>query len=193
MCTIAKQTGGFYVKDGAISCYREVLCDDASLPVDDPTDPAYHRYVVKSNAICNAHKHPGCTPDTGFQIMMNTPAAVAPLREGVGKQRVEHCGILLLATFPTNALGYDNRIRTVVDVPRRSVMNVTLPKHVFYPGRVIRQVILESGVVKVQTIGTGSDTGWKRFMNIEAAPFVWEQHADDALKKAVEEYLKNKR
>jgi hypothetical protein len=48
-----------------------------------------------------------------------------------------------------------NPIVQTIDESTHSITNYTLPGHMLYPGRIIRTVVSECGVIKIKTIGVG--------------------------------------
>jgi hypothetical protein len=138
-------------------------CDDPRIPNSyDQSSGQHHFYVITSQKICAKRESAVCTLDKVFVIMLQTPAAVAPVGASDAPQRVKQCGTLSLQTFPANIAGYNNEITTAIDMEEHSVTNYTMKDHIFYPGKVTRQIIDVNDEIFVKTTGEG--TGEARWL-----------------------------
>lgn len=138
--------------------------------------PKYH----DSTKICSISEEPqrigpllvgadACSVEHVFGVMVRTPSTIAPADD---HQLVEDCGVLELTSVTS-----PNKIRVKIDEENHSITNMTMRGHVFYPGRVVRQVVEENGEVKVVTTGTGTVTGATAVANDWLAKPIW-FHAD---------------
>ena len=167
---------------GTVQLKRDVgnhPCNDPRISTSyDQGNPNYHKYVNPPTVICRKNESAICTVDKVFELMLETPSAIAPVSPQ--RQVIISCGELSLMTFPVNLAGYDNRIKIVIDKAQHSVTNYTLPGHMFYPGQVVRHVVELNNAVQIETTGEG--TGDFRWFNLFfGAELVW-PGADDALR-----------
>jgi len=137
---------------------------------EDPIDPKYFH----SGVACQTRETPACTAANVFQVLLETPEAVAPVTIAP-RQQVKDCGMLWL-------LG-KNEIKTVIDADRHMITNYTLPGHEFYLGSVIRYVVQVGDRVDINTEGRGTENKLWTWINVKAAPPIWD-HANAALRKA---------
>lgn len=132
---------------------------------------------------CRLSESPNCTAAKVFEVLVATPSAVAPVKDGLA-QTVTDCGVLVL-------MG-DNKVKTEIDREHYIVTNYTMPGHVFWPGRVVRFVVEVDGRIDINTQGLGNEGHLMTMINVGAAmvPYfsIWDT-ADDELRKALREKL----
>jgi hypothetical protein len=164
------------------------LCGDPALPFNynKSNKDIFHHYEDLTS-ICNVRQSKYCTVENVFRIMLQTPGAVAPVVDSVRPADIQNCAVVQLITDPANLIGYDNKIRMVIDPGHYSVTNYTLSDHVFYPGNIVRQIINWNGTIAIQTIGEG--VGCYKAANIAGGILAIWPKADAALKQAVAKEL----
>lgn len=127
--------------------------------------------------VCRRDESPNCTLAKVFEVLIASPSAIAPIKDGP-LQRVENCGILKLKAF-SGILKLNqratNEIKTVIDRERYTVTNYTLPGHAFYPGRVVRWLVEVDGRIDINTQGLGKEDAVREIINIAAASHIWEE------------------
>ena len=163
--------------------FKMPLCGDPSLPFTYKKDDTYHKYQ-DATEICSINQSAKCTVDTVFDVMLRTPASIAPVVPAVRSGEIHSCSVLQLVSCP----GHDNKIRLVIDESQHSITNYTQPEHIFFPGQVTRKVVNRNGLVIVETIGEGN--GSYPTMNAETGTCKIWPDADQALRVAVWERLK---
>jgi YVTN family beta-propeller protein len=157
----------------------EHLCGNPELPFIYAHNANFHHYEDITD-VCSKGQSANCTADTVFAILLRTPAAIAPVVSTVTASDIRSCQVLQLQG---SCLEYDNKIQIVIDGTQRSVTNYTLPKHIFYPGQITRQIVEIDGRVKIKTIGLG--VGCNQFFNKEAGTCKIWPDADQSLRIAV--------
>jgi hypothetical protein len=167
-------------------------CGDETLRPTMPSPGQQATYITLFAKVCDTQDSANCTVSNVFAVMIATPRAVAPVKNP--DAHVEHCGVLALESF-TN-LGKprdeqkpedDNYIRVEIDDANQRIINSTMPGHVFWPGRVIRQIVLVDGKVGVRTTGYGNENFLLKWMvNVPTGGIVWTR-ADGFLREAYEE------
>jgi hypothetical protein len=135
---------------------------------------------LESGTVCLYNESKACTVENVFAVMLDTPGAVAPVKDIGHPQTVTDCGVLVLESIPGIA---ENRVRTEINYKHHLIRNYTLPGHVFYPGSVIRFVVLGDYGINVNTEGLGTEALAPKTANKIAAPAVW-KHANELLRRA---------
>lgn len=172
----------------------EPPCEDEELRPTLPQPGQMATYIIGPTKICDVEDSANCTVQNVFDVMIATPRAIGPVKDPDAS--VEDCGIVVLESFKNllkpeqyeDAVD-DNPIRVDIDEDQHQVINSTMPGHVFWPGRVIRQVMVYDGnrKVGVKTTGYGRENVVKKWgVNLFSSGMVWER-ADGFLRQAYEE------
>ncbi|NEO74066.1 hypothetical protein [Moorena sp. SIO3H5] len=163
----------------------------------------YHYYSTipntdsnPSNKICELTEK-GCTPENVFAEMMSQAQFTAPPRKEQDYNPVLDCMVVDLDVdyqFDNFARFWywtkGDKIVVMVNKENLIAINYTLPTHIFFPGRIFRQVIEKDGAVWVSTIGEGrgmlapeNEIGGKFiFSNIDD---YFKEHVRDAIDKGL--------
>jgi hypothetical protein len=121
-------------------------------------NPNYHYYEI-INKICPKFVN-GFTREKIFNIMISQMQYVAPT---INTEPITQGKEVILFL--------DNPINISFDTKNYSVVNHTLPGHIFYPGRVIRTVIEIEDAIAVKTVGEGIGN-WK-WLNVYMGPLIF--------------------
>lgn len=114
----------------------------------DAQHPDYHYYQVRTRL--GALDSLGVTPAEVFDLMKADRHCVAPCRKR-DTGAVESCGVVEVRIGPTRS----NPILVCLDEPGHRIMNYSLPGHFLHPGKVERAVVVEAGVLYVETQSWG--------------------------------------
>lgn len=140
-------------------------------------DKTYHHYDIQ-NAICDETTNNNCSVSNVYDLMLTQNQFISPVPTDIQhikiplndffyaprNKPVESCKIIKL---PSNELekypkllqlDITNPVMTYVDRNNQSVINYTIDGHLFYPGRIIRQVVKFCNKVYVITIGEGKNS-----------------------------------
>ena len=118
----------------------------------------YHSYSM-ANRICS-QRVKGCTKQRVFAIMLSEERFITPT---TSSEPVLNC--------KARSLSLDNPIISFISPNTFSVTNYTQKGHMFYPGKVTRQIISENGYISVYTVGEG--TGDWPWINENVGADVW--------------------
>lgn len=140
--------------------------------------PRFHHFT-RLEPICVVGLR-GCDVKTIFEIMIGQVRFVAPSKFPRGNDPVVNCKVNYL-------IGLDNPVRTVIDSANSKIVNYTLEEHIFYPGKITRQIVQDGGVIFVTTEGEGF--GQYAWLNEQVGGKVIFQVIDNELKNAVTEKL----
>jgi hypothetical protein len=157
-------------------------CDDEQLRPAMKTAEQFPTYIdLFPTTICTVEDDPDdCTVENVFALLIENPAAIGPARDPEPRT-VEDCSVLVLDSF-TNLVApkkyerieYDNPIKVDIDEEHHRITNYTMPGHVFWPGLVIREIVLRNGKVGVKTTGYGHEGIIKKWLvNLPAAGLTW--------------------
>ena len=116
-----------------------------------------HEYFVET-VVCLEHSR--CKPDDVFEVLRQFPAPRltrlgAPIEE-------DDTSFAIPVGFVEHGVNFETR----------TVTNFTLASHWLYFGTVTRQVVVESGIVKIRTIGSGIN-GPFASLNERLAESIW--------------------
>jgi len=124
----------------------------------DKNMPTYHSYSM-ANRICSQQVK-GCTKQRVFAIMLSEDRFITPT---TSSDPVQDCKV--------RTLSLGNPIISSINRNTFSVTNYTQKGHIFYPGRVTRQIISDNGYISVYTVGEG--TGDWPWINKNIGADVW--------------------
>lgn len=156
-----------------------IICGNPELhDTFSPVHPSYHTYAFQTT-ICNVTEVGAggvvCNGRNIFRLMTMQLQYAAPALSWNSTVRVKDCGVYDLE-FVLSA----NRITTRVDIGNRMVTNLTMPGHLFHPGKIVRRVVeLSNGDVVMRTSGDGE--GDYGSFNVEFGQPLF-QSIDDALR-----------
>jgi hypothetical protein len=138
-------------------------CGDETLRPTIPSPGQNPTYINLFAKVCDTHDSANCTVPNVFAVMVATPRAIAPVKDP--NASVENCGVLALDSFTNlpkpkdeQKPEDDNYIRIEIDEANHRIINSTMPGHVFWPGRVIRQIVLFDGRLGCERQGTAMKT-----------------------------------
>jgi hypothetical protein len=156
---------GHYVFDSGFEYYPEY------------PEETFHHYE-RIGRICDVGSN-GCNVKTVFSTMISKVSFVAPSDD---KSPLINCKVNELMSVES-----PNPVRTTVDPQNSTIVNYTLKGHIFYPGKITREVVSSGGYVVVKTTGEGYGawTGFNVFMGRD----VIFKEIDEHLSEAVTERL----
>lgn len=174
-------------------------CDDEQLRPAMKAAGQWPTYLTAfPHTVCEVKDDPNCTVENVFRLLIENPAAIGPAKNPE-TQTVEDCGVLVLDSF-TNLVKPkkderaedDNLIKVDIDEEHHRITNYTMPGHVFWPGQVIREIVLHDGKVGVKTTGYGHEGIIKKWVvNLVTSNPAW-AYCDDVLIEAYKhEYPKD--
>ncbi|MEH2424778.1 MAG: hypothetical protein V7K48_28915 [Nostoc sp.] len=179
------QNGSYRINDSQAGVFTASSSNALVHPCNDDrindnykkNDLNYHYYSLISRICSKTLK--GCTREKVFQTMISQEQFIVP--SPFDDKPVVNCR--------EKTLPIGNPIRTTINSSDYSITNYTLPRHMFYPGKITRRVIETNDAIAVTTIGEGVGD-YKKF-NIWAAPDIWSR-ADILLSARVRLILSNK-
>ncbi|HEX9961670.1 MAG TPA: hypothetical protein VGB00_12090 [Pyrinomonadaceae bacterium] len=139
-----KENTGHYQFETGFTRYPVLLGQGSSLI------PASYHHLKRSKEICQITT-PGCSVKTVYETMLSQVSFIAPSKD---KKPVVNCKINELFAI-TQKLGGSNPVRSTIDAKNSTVVNYTLEKHIFYPGKITRKVIKSGNSIVVTTEGEG--------------------------------------
>lgn len=142
-----------------------------------PSIQAGHHEYKRTGKICKIARK-GCDLDLVFSMMTSRIKYLAPVQDQKDYNPVVSC--------KENILEGNNPVRTYIDAKNLTIVNFTLPKHTFHPGKITRRVISSDGWIVVETEGEGVGN-WAIF-NIVFGEAIF-AGIDDKLSMAIHEVL----
>jgi len=121
-------------------------------------NPNYHYYEI-INEICPKFIN-GCTREKIFNIMISQIQYVVPT---INAEPVTQGKEVILF--------FGNLINISFDAKNYSIVNHTLPGHIFYPGKVTRTVVDLENTIAIKTVGEGIGN-WK-WLNVYIGPLIF--------------------
>lgn len=133
--------------------YVEICNDNTILDAFNSNSDKYHCYTIRTQ-ICNQLLNPNCTKENIYNIMKSNVSFQAPTDD---VSPVNDCGTFYLNDVPWwyNILS-NNPIKVKLNDSNFSATNYTLPNHMFHPGKVRRQIIVENNEIFIETNGEGT-------------------------------------
>lgn len=147
------------------------ICDNPELlDTFSANHPEYHFYQLPS-LVCTPAEGSDrcpCSASRVFQLMLSALKFDAPAIPAEANKPIVNC-----ASYNLLGVTSSNPITTVVDNAAMTVTNLTMPGHIFHPGRIVRRVVQVNGDIYVLTTGEG--IGPNRSLNLYAGPIIFGQ------------------